>query len=81
MCLVCYIYTFLKYRDHYTSNIIVAAPMQLLCIPACKYSNSDTRHFTMLYTRHVLNVHIENSLLALGLRHKTQKALSLKRLS
>ena len=27
-CIYMYIHTFLKYRDHYTYNIIVAAPMQ-----------------------------------------------------
>ena len=28
MSVSCMLHTFLKYRDHYTSNIIVAAPMQ-----------------------------------------------------
>ena len=35
MSVSCMLHTFLKYRDHYTSNIIVAAPMQ-----CCNYGSS-----------------------------------------
>ena len=44
MSVSCMLHTFLKYRDHYTSNIIVAAPMQ-----RCNYYIIHVYTYTIMY--------------------------------
>ena len=45
MSVSCMLHTFLKYRDHYTSNIIVAVPMQ-----RCNYYSIYIHVYAHVYT-------------------------------